>query len=215
MATENATMICGIAAHVKDRGVASVTLRSLAIAAECLTGHQQQQEVLKIFSEITRQTGWHTAFIARGLKVKWGWEQPAMPPSISTASVVQSMVTPITPPSATSHLNMGMSPASLPSSSGQSIQSLTSTQYSTKPYDTMFTPTSLPSSSPSMTLSNPSQYMPTHQHQHHHQQQQHSLTMQSPRHLPGVMNSQPMFTTNYPQAPTLPSNAGQRHSLYF
>ncbi|KAI9862079.1 MAG: hypothetical protein M1813_004853 [Trichoglossum hirsutum] len=65
--------ICGIAAHVKDRGVASVALRSLAIAAECLIDRREQEEVLQIFEKISKETGWRIGFIHKELKQKWGW----------------------------------------------------------------------------------------------------------------------------------------------
>lgn len=41
----HAHQICGITAHVKDRGVASVALRSMAIAAEVLVVREEQEEV--------------------------------------------------------------------------------------------------------------------------------------------------------------------------
>jgi hypothetical protein len=81
--------ICGISAHVKDRfvymsflsccmfanqkisGVASVALRSLAIAAECLTDRREQDEVLQIFDKIQQETGWRVAFVNNELKAKW------------------------------------------------------------------------------------------------------------------------------------------------
>ncbi|KAF2473874.1 uncharacterized protein BDR25DRAFT_125792 [Lindgomyces ingoldianus] len=65
--------ICGISAHVKDRGVASVALRSLAIAAECLTTRREQEEVLQIFNKIRQETGWRVGFLNNELKEKWGW----------------------------------------------------------------------------------------------------------------------------------------------
>jgi len=65
--------ICGIVAHVKDRGVASVALRSLAIAAECLTSRREQDEVLEIFVKIRQETGWRVGFLNKELKEKWGW----------------------------------------------------------------------------------------------------------------------------------------------
>ncbi|KAL9038203.1 MAG: hypothetical protein Q9214_005380 [Letrouitia sp. 1 TL-2023] len=65
--------LCGIVAHVKDRGVASVALRSLAIAAECLVIRREQEEVLEIFEKIQKETGWRTNFLHKELKEKWGW----------------------------------------------------------------------------------------------------------------------------------------------
>jgi hypothetical protein len=75
----HAHQICGIAAHVKDRGVASVALRSLAIAAECLTVRREQEEVLQLFMRIHRETGWRIGFIPKDLAKSWGWDhEPSM-----------------------------------------------------------------------------------------------------------------------------------------
>ncbi|KAF2721555.1 hypothetical protein K431DRAFT_209979, partial [Polychaeton citri CBS 116435] len=71
--TLHAQMICGIAAHVKDRGVASVAIRSLAHAAEVLTDRREQEEVLQIFDKINKETGWRIGFVYKELKEKWGW----------------------------------------------------------------------------------------------------------------------------------------------
>ncbi|PWW77729.1 hypothetical protein C7212DRAFT_356811 [Tuber magnatum] len=88
MEMTNSHLICGIAAHVKDRGVASVALRSLAIAAECLTVRREQEEVLEIFTKIKKETGWRVNFVYKELKEKWGWEAPDPPPQPS--SLLQS-----------------------------------------------------------------------------------------------------------------------------
>jgi hypothetical protein len=73
MQIRHSQLICGITAHVKDRGVASVALRSLAIAAECLTNRREQEEVLQIFTKIRQETGWNVGFVNKELKEKWGW----------------------------------------------------------------------------------------------------------------------------------------------
>ncbi|KAL9125138.1 MAG: hypothetical protein Q9217_005615 [Psora testacea] len=88
----NARELCGIVAHVKDRGVASVALRSLAIAGECLTDRAEQDEVLGIFDKIRQQSGWRINFIYDGLKKKWGHnddviQQPNHGYSSSTSSL--------------------------------------------------------------------------------------------------------------------------------
>lgn len=75
MQLHHAHQICGIVAHVKDRGVASVALRSLAIAAECLVIRREQEEVLEIFEKIRTETGWKVGFLNKELKTKWGWQQ--------------------------------------------------------------------------------------------------------------------------------------------
>jgi hypothetical protein len=81
MQLSHAHQICGIAAHVKDRGVASVAIRSLAIAAECLVVRREQEEVLEIFDKIKKETGWKVGFLHDELKKKWGWHdiQQQMP----------------------------------------------------------------------------------------------------------------------------------------
>jgi hypothetical protein len=76
MLEQNSKFICGISAHVKDRGVASVALRSLAIAAEPLTDRREQEEVLQIFDKIRQETGWRVGFVNTELKQKWGWDTP-------------------------------------------------------------------------------------------------------------------------------------------
>ena len=65
--------ICGIVAHVKDRGVASASIRCLAVAGDNLTVRREQDEVLDIFTRINKETGWRIQFIIDELKEKWGW----------------------------------------------------------------------------------------------------------------------------------------------
>ena len=57
-----------------NRGVASVALRSLAVAAECLTTRREQEEVLRIFDKIRQETGWRIGFVIQELRKKWGWQ---------------------------------------------------------------------------------------------------------------------------------------------
>ncbi|KAJ5042227.1 uncharacterized protein L3040_004781 [Drepanopeziza brunnea f. sp. 'multigermtubi'] len=90
MQMHHAHLICGIVAHVKDRGVASVALRSLAIAAECLVHRREQEEVLEIFEKIRKETGWKVGFISTDLKKKWGFpsddlQQSPMAPQSSNS----------------------------------------------------------------------------------------------------------------------------------
>jgi hypothetical protein len=56
-------------------GVASASLRCLAIAAECLTNRREQEEALEIFSRIKREGGWRIQFVIDELHEKWGWTQ--------------------------------------------------------------------------------------------------------------------------------------------
>lgn len=73
MQLQHSHQICGIVAHVKDRGVASVAIRSLAIACEILHERREQEEVLQIFDKIRKETGWKIGFLSDELKEKWGW----------------------------------------------------------------------------------------------------------------------------------------------
>ena len=73
MKITHSRQICGIVAHVKDRGVASVSIRCLAIAAECLVVRREQEEVLEIFNKIKKETGWRVSFLHGELTEKWGW----------------------------------------------------------------------------------------------------------------------------------------------
>lgn len=74
MLLNHAHQICGITAHVKDRGVASVAIRSLAIAGECLVDRREQEEVLEIFEKIRKETGWNVKFLNTELRKHWGWQ---------------------------------------------------------------------------------------------------------------------------------------------
>lgn len=69
--------ICGIVKHAKDRGVASASIRCLAVAGEHLHVRREQEEVLEIFERIKSETGWRVAFINDELKEKWGWNSNA------------------------------------------------------------------------------------------------------------------------------------------
>ncbi|KAH9889582.1 hypothetical protein F4778DRAFT_773227 [Xylariomycetidae sp. FL2044] len=71
----HARQVCGIVVHTKDRGVASVSIRSLAIVAEILTDLAEQEEVVATLERIDRETGWKLANVIKGLKKAWGWEK--------------------------------------------------------------------------------------------------------------------------------------------
>ncbi|KAK3389838.1 hypothetical protein B0H63DRAFT_390105 [Podospora didyma] len=70
----HAHQVCGIVAHTKDRGAASVAIRSLAIASAVLTDKDEQDEVLQILDRINRDTGWRLGKVLMELKKIWGWE---------------------------------------------------------------------------------------------------------------------------------------------
>lgn len=76
MQQRHAHAICGIVAHCKDRGAASVSIRCLALAAECLVERHAQQEALEIFDKIIKETGWRVDFIKKELQETWGWTTP-------------------------------------------------------------------------------------------------------------------------------------------
>ncbi|KAI1383686.1 uncharacterized protein F4822DRAFT_84891 [Hypoxylon trugodes] len=71
----HAHQVCGLACHTKDRGVASVSIRSLAIVAEILTDIEEQQEVVATLERIDHETGWKLAGVIQNLKKIWGWER--------------------------------------------------------------------------------------------------------------------------------------------
>ncbi|KAF4774078.1 hypothetical protein HER10_EVM0008680 [Colletotrichum scovillei] len=73
----HAHQVCGIVAHTKDRGVASVAIRSLAIASAVLTDPREQEEVLEILDKIHAESGWRLGSIHGELKKAWGWPSPA------------------------------------------------------------------------------------------------------------------------------------------
>ncbi|KAK3318216.1 hypothetical protein B0H66DRAFT_228282 [Apodospora peruviana] len=70
----HAHQVCGIVAHTKDRGVASVAIRSLATSASVLTDRHEQTEVLAILDKISKDTGWRLGKVLMQLKKDWGWE---------------------------------------------------------------------------------------------------------------------------------------------
>lgn len=69
----HAHQVCGIVAHTKDHGVASVAIRSLAIAACVLIDREEQQEALAILDRIHNDTGWRLGNVLNELKKAWGW----------------------------------------------------------------------------------------------------------------------------------------------
>ncbi len=72
----HARQVCGIVAHTADRGVASVAIRSLAIASSVLSDRKEQSEVLNILERISRETGWRLGKVLSELKRTWGWDPP-------------------------------------------------------------------------------------------------------------------------------------------
>ena len=66
-------LIINITDIIHVSGVASASLRCLAIAADCLTDRREQEEVLEIFARIKREGGWRIQFVIDELHEKWGW----------------------------------------------------------------------------------------------------------------------------------------------
>ena len=78
----HAHQVCGIVAHTKDRGIASVAIRSLAISASVLKDPREQKEVMDILEKINVETGWRLGKVHDELRKAWGWpsKNPAAPP---------------------------------------------------------------------------------------------------------------------------------------
>ena len=87
--------ICGLVAHVKDRGVASASIVCLSIAGENLFTRREQEEALQLFDKIKQETGWRIANIQDDLKEKWGWNSISSP---STSNLASSSLVPSTQP---------------------------------------------------------------------------------------------------------------------
>ncbi|KAM0336286.1 hypothetical protein ACHAPQ_004284 [Fusarium lateritium] len=75
----HAYQVCGIAAHTTDRGVATVAIRCLAVAAAVLTNELEQAEALDILERINKLNGWRLDAVAMGLKKVWGWDLMKLP----------------------------------------------------------------------------------------------------------------------------------------
>jgi hypothetical protein len=79
MQLRHAYQVCGIAAHTTDRGVTTVAIRCLAIAAAVLTNELEQVEALDILERINKLNGWRLDVVAMGLKRVWGWDLMKLP----------------------------------------------------------------------------------------------------------------------------------------
>ncbi|KAL9625260.1 MAG: hypothetical protein Q9160_000662 [Pyrenula sp. 1 TL-2023] len=80
-------MICGIVLFAKDRGVASASVRCLAIAGEFLIDRREQQAVLEMFAKIKKETGWKINFLHSELIDKWGWNNNPPPADLSAGAL--------------------------------------------------------------------------------------------------------------------------------
>ncbi|KAB8228183.1 Zn(II)2Cys6 transcription factor [Aspergillus alliaceus] len=84
--------VCGIVANVKDRGFASLSIRFLAIAAECLATRVAQEEVFRIIDNIAKDTGWKSDQVKEGLQQAWGWHPAQQHHPVSTDSNALSLL---------------------------------------------------------------------------------------------------------------------------
>ncbi|KAI1266988.1 hypothetical protein F5Y18DRAFT_353870 [Xylariaceae sp. FL1019] len=91
----HAHQVCGIVAHNKDRGIASVCIRSTALVAEVLTDLSEQEEVISILERIDAETAWRLGAVVKGLKKTWGWEKDRTPSLASSVAAGIGMPTSI------------------------------------------------------------------------------------------------------------------------
>ena len=103
------------------RGVASVALRSLAIASECISLRREQEEIVQVFDKIKQETGWRIAFVIKELKKKWGW------------AVEDTAQQPLQQQQQSQHTNSSMRPQVNPQQQQQHHQQLTSLTHSAIP----------------------------------------------------------------------------------
>ncbi|PLN86005.1 hypothetical protein BDW42DRAFT_159851 [Aspergillus taichungensis] len=74
MQQSHAHDIGGIVAHIRDRGIAGLATRFLALAAESFRTRETQEETLKILDDIATRTGYSTESIKHDLQEVWGWK---------------------------------------------------------------------------------------------------------------------------------------------
>ncbi|KIY03896.1 uncharacterized protein Z520_00588 [Fonsecaea multimorphosa CBS 102226] len=113
MRIRHSRQVCGIVAHVKDRGVASASIRCLAVAGENLSVRREQEEVLQIFDRIKKETGWRVDSIHDELREKWGWTSVAQ--DYDTMSSASSFYAPSRPSAASDTPNATPPRAKYPS----------------------------------------------------------------------------------------------------
>ncbi|KAK3503171.1 hypothetical protein B0T13DRAFT_193453 [Neurospora crassa] len=69
----HAQQVCGIAAHNKDRAVASIVTRCVATVGDVLSDRAEQTEALAILERISTETGWRLGSLMTDLKRAWSW----------------------------------------------------------------------------------------------------------------------------------------------
>jgi len=77
------SLLDGTIFDINCSGVASIAIRSLAHAGEVITDRNQQEEVIRIFEKINKETGWRIGFVYKELKEKWGWAEEPSPEQIA------------------------------------------------------------------------------------------------------------------------------------
>ncbi|RPA85129.1 hypothetical protein BJ508DRAFT_13414 [Ascobolus immersus RN42] len=228
--SENAIRICGITAHVKDRGVASVAIRSLAIAAECLTARREQEEILEILSRINKEAGWRVDYIGDALKHKWGWQKPvssapqanALNITATSLGMLPSSTMSMPPSTSMSMSSTSMSMPNIPLMSSVTMQPVTALTQSLHQAVNYTSPTS---SQPPMrhtydygpTSGSSSQMQNRYQHQTlQHQQQQHQQHQQHQQNQQQQQHQQHQHQQHHQQPQSRPSSSHQmayQHAL--
>lgn len=146
------------------RGLASVAIRSSALAAEFLKDHDEQDEMLEVLRSFEDETGWRIGFLRTELMAKWGRpsELTIRTPSTSASSAtMMNMTMPPTPShtgtspidiqAATQHLHI---PPTLPSQV-QTTHSMASTHQNMSPYHSAYGSTQSSHSLPMIQTSSP------------------------------------------------------------
>lgn len=108
--------------------MASVALRSLTHAAECLTDRREQEEVLEIFTKINKETGWRISFVFKELKEKWGWQDTPVaahpaPAQTSFAAPPSLLQNPAPMQAYPQYSAAGMQPSAMPNTYPQAVVS--------------------------------------------------------------------------------------------
>lgn len=75
----HARQVCGIAAHNKDRAVASILTRCVATVGGVLSDRAEQTEALAILERISTETGWRLGSLVTDMKRAWSWGAVEMP----------------------------------------------------------------------------------------------------------------------------------------
>lgn len=98
----HAHQVCGITAHTQDHGVASVSIRSVALVAEVIHDRAEQQEIVQILEKIDHDTGWKLAGIIKQLRSVWGWDKMGQGSGLVANATLQPPHNPSTPNSLSS-----------------------------------------------------------------------------------------------------------------